>query len=166
LISTTAALANKADLPSVDINSEQIIGQYGSVYDASDGTVCRMKPVGPIMRRNANPGGFFRVSVYWYSMDDLRIYHTRTNVKADVCVYSRSVQSTAFDNDSNMLLPDSLADAIVCGAVGELVRDDEFMQQAQSYRSYYNEVENGIRNGLHSVPSKAETGPLLQAPSY
>ncbi len=65
-----------------------------------------------------------------------------------------------------MLLPDSLADALVCGAVSELVRDDEFMGQASVYRAYYNEVDQAIRSGLKSIPAKAETGPLLAAPSF
>ena len=40
LISTTGPLANMASLPMDDTNGLDIIGIYGSVYDASDGIVC------------------------------------------------------------------------------------------------------------------------------
>jgi hypothetical protein len=167
LISTTAALTNGEELPSLDSGGEQIIGQWGAVFDATDTTqVYRPKDIAQVMRRTANPGSRYRVTVYWYFMDDLNIYHTGTSVKVKVCVYSRSNQSTAFDADDPMLLPDSLADALVCGTISELVRDDEFMAQAGMYRQYYNEVDQSIRNGLKSIPAKAETGPLLAATSF
>jgi hypothetical protein len=98
-------------------------------------------------------------------MDDLNIYHTGTAVKIKVCVYSRDNQATIFDADGPMLLPDALADALVAGVVGELVRDDEFMAQAQMYREQYMVVDQAIRSGLKSIPAKAEVGPLLSAPS-
>ena len=167
LISTTGALANAAVLPSLDVNSEQIIGVWGAVYDATDTTkVYRVKDIAQVMRRTENPEGRYKVTVYWYFMDDLNIYHTGTSVKIKVCVYSRDNQSTIFDANGDMLLPDTLADALVCGAVSELVRDDEFMAQAAVYRRYFMDVDQAIRSGLKSIPSKAEVGPMMTAPSY
>ena len=167
LISTTNTLVNGATLPSLDHAGEQIIGVWGSVFDAADNTkVYRAKSISQVIRRNTNPNGRYRVTVYWFFMDDLNIYHTGAGVKCQVCVYSRDNQSTIFDANGAMLLPDSLADALVCGAVSELVRDDEFVMQAQIYRGYYEATEQAIRKGLTSAPSKAETGPLQQAPSY
>lgn len=167
LISTTDALANGEELPSLDASGEQIIGVWGAVFDASDTTqVYRQKSIAQVMRRNTNPNGRYRVTVYWYFMDDLNIYHTGTSVKCKVCVYSRDNQSTIFDANGDMLLPDAIADALVCGTVSELVRDDEFMGQAAAYRRYFMDVDQAIRSGLKSIPAKAEVGPLLTAPSY
>ncbi len=167
LISTTDALANAAVLPSLDSAGEQIIGVWGAVFDSTDTTqVYRPKDVAQVMRRNTNPNSKYRVTVYWYFMDDLNIYHTGTSVKIKVCVYSRDNQATILAANGDMLLPDTLADALVCGAVSELIRDDEFMGQASAYRQYYNEVDGAIRKGLTSVPAKAEVGPLLAAPSF
>lgn len=167
LISTTDSLSNGEVLPSLDANGEQIIGVWGSVFDASDTTkVYRAKDIAQVIRRTTNPNGRYRVTVYWYFMDDLNIYHTGTAVKCKVCVYSRDNQATIFDANGDMLLPDSLADALVCGAVSELVRDDEFMAQASVYRKYFMDVDQAIRSGLKSTPAKAEVGPLLGAPSF
>lgn len=167
LISTTAALSNGDELPSLDAGGEQIIGQWGSCFDSADPTkVYRAKDIAQVIRRTTNPNGRYRVTVYWYFIDDLNVYHTGTAVKFKVCVYSRDNQATIFDADGDMLLPDTLADALVCGAVSELVRDDEFMAQAAEYRKYYMDVDTAIRSGLKSIPAKAETGPLLSAPSY
>jgi hypothetical protein len=167
LISTTDALANAAVLPSLDASGEQIIGVWGAVYDASDTTkVYRAKDVSQVMRRTTNPNSKYKVTVYWYFMDDLNIYHTGTTVKIKVCVYSRDNQATILAANGAMLLPDTLADALVCGAVSELVRDDEFMGQASVYRQYYDQVDGAIRKGLTSIPAKAEVGPLLTAASF
>lgn len=167
LASTTDALTNGAELPSLDAGSEQIIGVWGAVFDTADPTkVYKPKDVAQVTRRNTNPNSRYRVTVYWFFMDDLNIYHTGASVKIKACVYSRDNQATIFDNDGAMLLPDTLADALVAGVVSELVRDDEFTEQARIYRGYYDIVDSAIRSGLKSIPAKAETGPLLSAPSY
>lgn len=163
IISQTASLANKAELPSLDVNGEQIIGVWGSVQDASDFNVCRQMTLAQIQRANRQKTNTAHcIPVYWYYLDDLRVYHTRTNVIAQVCVYSRTLQQAALDANEAMLLPDVLAEALVAGTLSELFRDDQFDGQAQQYRQYFNEVESSIRQGLTSVISKA-TQPAMQA---
>lgn len=167
LISVTGALTNGAELPSLDVNNEQIIGVWGSIFDASDTTkTYRQRSMSQVIRRATNPNSHYKVTVYWYFMDDLNIYHTGTSVKAKVCVYSRDNQATIMDANGPILLPDTLVDAMVCGVVSELVRDDEFMGQAAVYRRYFEATDQAIRSGLKSTVSKAEVGPLLSAPSY
>lgn len=138
LAGVTASLANEAALPSVDSLSRPIIGVWGGVYDASDGTqLTDEKGLAFVRERAANPGSFFRVSSYQYALDGGRIYHTRTNVVIRVCVYDRGAQRTALDANSAMLLPDDTEEALVCGGVSYLFRDDAFNEQAKLYRRYF-----------------------------
>lgn len=160
LMSVTAALVNGDELPSIDVNSKQIIGVWGSVQDSSDGKVCRRKSLAEIQRRIRNAGSAHVVPVYWFEMDDLNIYHTRTSVTAKVCVYSRTVQAAAIVANGPMLLPDTEADAMVEGTVAQLVRDNAFMEQARLYRDYFDSVTQDIKGGLTSAPSKAFPVPV------
>lgn len=160
----TAAVANEGALPTVDGSSNPIVGIFGSVYDSTDGTVCTERSLETIRRRVENPGTFFVASVYWYKIDGQRIYHTRTNVKLDCCVYNRATQQTSIGTlTNNTILPDVLEEALVCGAVSYLVRDDAFSAQAKTYRAYFHETLAMITQGLTSVSSKVIPGPTLNA---
>ncbi|HWT01200.1 MAG TPA: hypothetical protein VN256_13205 [Pyrinomonadaceae bacterium] len=117
-----------------------------------------------ISRRVENAGSFHLAAVYNYKIDGNRIYHTRTNVVIDCCAYSKTDQLTAIGTlTNNMLLPDVLEEAMVCGIVSMLVRDDAFMQQAQVYKSYFDQTLSWISQGLVSVPPKVVPGPTLTA---
>lgn len=161
LVGVTALLAHETALPKLDANSKPIIGAWGSVYDGSDGTACTEQPLEVIRRRVRNANSFFRTPVYHYKLDGGRIYHTRTSVYLDCCVYDRAAQKAAMDANGNMLLPDALEEALICGALSYLVRDDAFVNQAGLYRAYFNETEAGIRAGLTSVSAKVVPGPTL-----
>ncbi len=161
LSSTTGNLAHKAALPSLDVNSKQIIGIWGSVYDVTDGKPCRENQLENIQRIVDNSGSHYLMSHYFYRIDDQRIYHTRANVKIDCCFYDGDAQKTAIDGNTAVLLPYALEEAYVCGTVALLMRDDEFMNQAARYAEYFNNTLQSISQGLISVSSKVIPAPTL-----
>src|SRR5438034_2764124 len=65
----TAALAHKAQMPSLSASSKQIIGIWGSVFDATDGIECTEQEAEAIRRRNRNANSFFRTPAYSYKID-------------------------------------------------------------------------------------------------
>jgi hypothetical protein len=149
--SHTANIANEGLIPATDFAGKPIIGILGSVYDSSDGTVLWERNLVSVSLRAENPNGFFKVSAYEYKIDGNRIYHTRTNVQIDCCVYERPDISAL---NTNILLPDVLEEAYVCGAISMLVRDDAFMPQSAVFRGYFNDTLQMISQGLHTVPPK------------
>lgn len=158
--SYTSTLASGASMPSTDASSVPIVGIYGSVVDGSDATIaCTAAPIQEI-RRRLNTSSYWVIPVYLYAFEGNAIIHTRTTVKVQVCAYSASTQRTAFAA-GNILLPDALEEAYVCGAVAQLVRDDEFMGQAQVYSSYFANTLQSITSGLASVSQVAMPGPVL-----
>lgn len=164
LAGVTASIAHKGVIPVVDSNSKSIIGVFGSVYDASDGTVCTEKPLEVIRRRVENAGTFHLVSAYNYKIDGRRIYHTRTNVVIDVCIYDRTARQTAIDTLTNpILLPDVLEEAYVNGMVAMLVRDDAFMAQSQIYAGYFADTLQMMSQGLTSIVPKVIPSPSMNA---
>lgn len=164
LQSQTADIAHEAAIPSTDSGSNQIIGIYGSVYDSSDGSVCSEMAMDDIRIAVRNANSWLVTPVYGFKIDGGRIFHTRTNVKIDVCTYNRTTRQTAIDTLTNaILLPDALEEAYVNGTVSLLVRDDAFTQQAQTYRGYFNDALASIAQGLTSVASKSIPAPTLVA---
>lgn len=137
IASTTAALANQAALPSLDINSKQIVGVWGDVHDASDGKPCRLNKLENIQRIIDNAGNRYLISEYFYNRTRQRIYHTRTGVKIDCCFYDGDAQTTAINNNTAVLLPFATEEAYVNGTVAMLVRDDEFSNQSKEYRANF-----------------------------
>jgi hypothetical protein len=160
LLSETAALSSGDAMPSVDENSVEIVGIYGSVLDGADTSIVLTAAPTQEIRRRLNTSSYWKIPLYLYSFDGNGIIHTRTTVKVQVCVYSASTQRSAFAA-GNILLPDALEEAYVCGAVSQLVRDDEFMGQAGVYSQYFANTLQGITSGLTSVSQVSMPGPVL-----
>jgi hypothetical protein len=161
LVSETAPLSSGSLMPAVDVAGQPIIGIYGSVLDGTDDTiVCTEYPEQVIRRRNLNPGAW-TIPVYGYKLSGDGIIHTRASVKVQVCTFNWNLVHELVVHNGNLPLPDALAMPIVYDMVGSMIRDDEFMPQAQAYKGYADNVEMAIRKGLTSVSEATMAGPSL-----
>lgn len=149
----TGPLVPGARIPATDSLGAQIVGLYGAVRDSADSNPLTQKKLQQIRDRLVNPNGMWVVPVYWFCMEDRRIYHTRPAVAIDVCTYTRP-SADSLDLTTNILLPDVLGPAIVDGAAMECVRDDEFLVQSGRFGEYYAAWITAIKQGLTSVDAK------------
>ena len=154
LISQTDELATNATLPAFDENGLSIIGLYGDVFDSTDETVLSEQPLETIRRRLATPA-LWKIPVYHYAVTGDSIVHTRTNVRIEVCVWDYLNQEAAIQANDDMLLPDVLEEAIICGAITMLVRDDEWLAQGSQYASYFTDALAAIRGGETNMKARA-----------
>ena len=137
--STTATQSSGDVLPSINSSNKQIVGAWGNVHDATNDKPCRPKKLEVIQRINDNAGSRYLLQHYYFNIDGQRIYHTRSGgVVLDCCFYDGPTQQTAIDADSAILLPVAFYEAYVSGVVALLVRDDEFVGQAQTFSNYFN----------------------------
>lgn len=135
--SQTVALASGDELPTLDENGVNIVGEFGAVIDATDPKIlCTRMPLPVVRRRNQAPN-LYLLEGAMYAMDGTRIIHTQENVFLECCVYDGAVQTAAFNGDETILFPDSLADLYIEGALGLLMRDDEFTDQAGRWATYF-----------------------------
>lgn len=153
LISETAALASGATIPAVDSAGKSIIGVYGAVFDATDSDSLNEQPA-EVIERRLRSSAIWKIPVYQYAIKGDSIVHTRTTVKIEVCVWDYTTQAAAIVANGNMLLPDVLMEALICGAIALLVRDDEFTTQAGVYAEYFAETIKAIRGGATNLPVK------------
>jgi len=132
----SAALASGAALPTVGVSTKPIIGNFGGVLDGDDGTLCTPQPV-PVVRNRLLSPNIYLVPAYYFAIDGATIIHTRTTVQMECCVYSASDQTDDFNFNRAILFPDALAEVYLNGSMALLMRDDEWIQQAQVYGGFF-----------------------------
>lgn len=104
----TASIANGGLIPQTGTAGAQIIGLYGQVTDASDGKPLSESFILEEIRRLVdNPNGWRVLPVYAFHIEPPRIFHTRPNVKIDVCVYDVAAQKIAIAANAITLFPDA-----------------------------------------------------------
>jgi hypothetical protein len=159
----TGSMAHASQIPST-IGTVKRIGVLGNIRDADDNTPCTEKPLDVILRRVRNANGHYVTPVYHYKIDSDRIFHTRTNVTADACIWSRTAQATIFDANGNMLLPDILELPIVALAIALLVKNTSYAanDQAVLYGKYAMEALAAIRAGSTNVLPKSVPLPVTE----
>src|SRR5258705_13063283 len=137
LASFTSPLATGVALPSLDTNGTPIIGNFGACYDGADNSIMLTRKMVPYVQAILRSPLNYLVPLYHYALDTNRILHTVTSAVLECCVYSASAQMDLFDANQPILLPDSLAEAYINGAMALLVRDDEFVQQSTQYANFF-----------------------------
>jgi hypothetical protein len=114
----TSALTYGAVIPSTGSGGSQVIGMRGAVRDNATSEPCTENQLERIRDRVQNPNTMWLIPVYWYAINDRRIYHTVTSVIVDVCTYTRPSALT-LSLSTNLTLPEVLAPAYVDGALME-----------------------------------------------
>ena len=127
----------------------------GAVVDVATGEPCTLNQLEQIRDRVYNPNNMWKIPVWWYAINDQRIYHTVTNVTIDVCTYAR-LSADSLNLAANILLPDSISPAYSDGALMQLCRDDEFLSQGQYFGQEFNKWLTAIRQGLTAIDSATD----------
>ena len=154
LLSFTATMTSGDVLPSVDSDSNPIIGIFGSVFDATELTkVCTEQPL-EVIRRWQAMRSYLKLEYYYYKLAGNQILHTRDAAIMQCCIYNRNAQLVALEANNDMLLPDSLTAALVAGALAFLGIDG-------SYRAMFDAATSAIRSGLTSAAGVAMPSPTM-----
>ena len=152
MANVTTNQASPSTLPSVSTNSKPIIGIWGAVRDATSGIVCSQMLLDVVRRRSSATS--MVIPCWWFNITGGRIEHTRTNVVVECCTYSRTDQATIFDANGDILLADALEPDYISEALAILVRDDEFIHQAQIFAA---RAGNSPIGNLQTIEGAAAT---------
>jgi len=136
----TAALTYGQLIPSTGSGGNQIIGMRGAVRDSSTFEPCTENQLEQIRDRVLNPNGMWKIPVYWYAINDRRIYHTVDSVIIDVCTYARP-SALSLSLSTTIALPEVLAPAYVDGALMEL--DDKFSRFGGVFTAWVQAIKQG-----------------------
>lgn len=147
---STVSVTNGTAISTVAANGKTIVGAYGQVLiggvPASEAAPER---VADYTRLGGNVYGVPNL----YYIDGVYLYSTAgAGCVINVCTYERADAVTAMAANGNISLPDVLADAIVAGAVAELVIEAKGVEQANHFLGIFNAAIDSIRKGLTTFP--------------
>lgn len=144
----TAGLISGATLPTT-ANSKTIIGALGEVLSSS----IRMDKTTPDrVRQYLNNAALYPLNPYLYYIDGNCIYHTAATANINVCVYERADVVTVVSGNGNINLPDVLVDALVAGALAELIVESKGIEQASYFKNLFEAAIASIRQGQTTMP--------------
>ena len=149
--SVTDALLNGDALPSTALNGKSIVGAWGQVMGGSE----PFSEAAPERVRSYLLNTSDYNHPYLYYIDGNRIYHTASSsVTINCCTYERADVVTAVAANGNISLPDVLVDAIVAGAVAELVIEAKGIEQAGYFLGVFKSAIDSIRQGMTTFPMR------------
>ncbi len=151
--SQTASLISNDVLPLVAVNNKTIVGAWGNVLNGNTPmTEAAPERVNDTIRFETKP---LYVLPDLYYIDGNRIYHGVTiGVIINCCTYERADVAALVAADGNITLPDVLADAIVAGAVAELVVEAKGVEQAGYFKNLFEAAIASIRQGQTTLPMR------------
>lgn len=157
---TTNPITSGNDIPLNSSLSLPIIGPYGAVLDYNDSTPLTEAPLEVIIRRRRST--HLILPSYFYKIVDRKIFHTRTQVTIDVCGYNRDTALSNLAGNNFILFPDVAVPIYVAGATAFLVKDEEYVQQAQVYAAAFTQMLSELATGATSIsvnlPPSPQTG--------
>lgn len=139
-------------IPTTSSTSKPIIGVIGVVRDSSTGKRLTAQPYEAIIRL-INISSTFNQTPHHFYTDNTKIWHTRTNVVADVVIWLESDQRTLLTSTparGACPFPESLHAALVEGALSFLFRGEFNLQQAEMHWNRWNTLlqDAGIRTSV------------------
>ena len=145
----TAGLASGDTIPTT-AGGKTIVGALGQVQSSAV-LMTEAAPERVQMYLNAT-AVFDPLNPYLYYIDGNRIYHTVTLANINVCTYERDDTAAAVASDYDIGLPDVLINAIVAGAVAQLIVEGKGMEQATVFANYFQQAVESIRQGETRMP--------------
>lgn len=150
----TSAVLNGGLIPTVGSSATaKVIGEYGDVKDSAS-------PFRPLRESlnadeisvfNSNPNSMFTLDVFSYAFKKPRIYHTRTSVVIDVCVYDFDARKTAIFADGELLFTEAEG-AYFSGLMSMLMNTDALLTElSKMYAPRYMEWLQAFRAGETAI---------------
>lgn len=158
----TSSVATGAVIPIVDASSKSRVGVIGDVRDASTSKKLVAKDYQEVVGYSNLT---LKQSPHWYFTDNVRIWHTRTNVTLDIVIWDKVDQLTLMNQTSggvkgNCPFPQDLHEALVCGALSYIFRGSFNHTQAPQWRGYFNDKLSEL--GAHLSSDEVEKRKLTE----
>ena len=114
----SSALANLANTPTLDANSDPFIGMFDACVDGSTGQPLTVQPTQTLL--DYENAFFDNVDLYNYCIVGNTIQHSRSTAILQGCVWNRTTQESDYDGDGNSPLPPILANTWIAGVMANL----------------------------------------------
>lgn len=136
----TGSLANGATVPLVSTTPKPRVGIIGDIRDAGTNQKLTAASFQVIQGYNNLKTNILKVNPYLYYTDNVRVWHTTTNVIADCVVWSKTDQQTlmqATPTRGACPFSEDLIECLICGALGYVFRGTFNVEQVDKWRAYF-----------------------------
>jgi hypothetical protein len=138
--------------PGTRVQVTDCLGLGPVMSAASGGKILREAPIEDIQRRVDNPGTFFVKQVYFYRIQDDRIFHTCPLAFIDYYSYDKQTDTVAkYLANGSILFPHTAIPAYVAGALSMLLKEEEYAGQCQYYAAMFAGMLQQIVQGFTTV---------------
>lgn len=137
----TANIATGGLIPQVGSTGAKIQGVIGGIKDGTNDTKLIKRDYQDVTGIANMPTLKQASSIYWYYTDNVRIWHTRTNVKAEVVVWDKDAQRVLMSQAvtrGNCPFPENTHYILISGAKALLSRDGFNTEQSAVWRNEFN----------------------------
>jgi hypothetical protein len=159
-ISNTVSLASGSVVPTTDASGKQILGVWGDVKDSSNSIGLTEVDYNTIRRYLAGQAaGDHQIPIYYFSVNDERIFHTRPSVMIGVCTYDHAGELVAIATQGNPVkVPEVLGGVLVSGAVALVAANEspDLAPLAAAHAEYFSTNIALIRQGLTTTDKKPD----------
>lgn len=142
----TASIANGGLIPTTGVTSKPRFGVISDVKDASDGRFCTEQPRAVIDICNRGHSRVKSEKYYFYS-DDVRIFHSRINVVAEIVTWDRAAERSAIianNGTAQCSMPEGLLPDLINGSLATIYRDTFRFSSAMVHWQVFAESLNRI----------------------
>lgn len=132
-------ITNGSTIPLVSASGKPRIGVVGSIRDSSTNKKLKFKDFDSI----ANLENIDSLQeIYWCYTDNVRLWHTRENVIADIIEWDKDSVYAALASTprGTIPFPGDLHESLVCGALSFLFRNNFNVEQVDRWRQYFNQT--------------------------
>lgn len=139
-------ITHGSTIPLVGTGAKTRYGVISNVKDSSQNIYLTHQPREMVEMARANHSRSITDKYYFFT-DDVRIWHTRTNVIADIVTWSKTADRTAIlanNNTAACAMPDALIPDLLNGSLAFIFRDIFRMEQALQHWQLFAASLNNI----------------------
>ncbi len=151
LYAVSANISSGAILPNAPTGGDgEWVGNFSGFIDSATSRPLTEKTKQEIFRFNENAGNFYKLPAFHFCLEGSRLFHTRSNAKAEGCAWNYTAQSTAYDNTNIGTSPlhGSLEQMWIADVLANLAQEDWFAGEAQMYSQMAARGEQMILAGI------------------
>jgi len=153
LYGRSSDLASEDLIPSVSNGNIEFIGMFSGVNDATDHLPVTEGAIQEIWRYLRRGASRYTTDIRKYKMFNGRIYHTRTNVYLEGCVFSRTAALARFSSSDLSPLPISVESLWVARTLQFLAQEGWFIPEASFYGGFVDTCINRLKMRETTLPS-------------
>jgi hypothetical protein len=126
-------------IPTTSSTSKPVVGVIGDVRDASGNALMNFASERVVKGYNTLKTNIVKVQPNLFYTDNVRIWHTTTNVVADMVIWSKTDQLALMVTNprGTCPFPEDLIDLLVEGALAKVFRDNFNTAQATVYQNRF-----------------------------